>query len=517
MTNTQKLLLIGIDGATFAMIKPLMEQGKLPNFSRLMETGVHGVLASTVPPVSPVAWTSLMTGMHPGKHGIFDFAGKIPGSYDFKMNTAADRRARPFWMHLSDAGKRVLVLGVTMTYPPDPVNGYMVSGLGMPPTTDISKSVYPPEFADMVLSVGPYRAVPEGDLRKLFKSDGEKDRFLRGVMSQIDERVRLFREMWKKERFDFSFVFFLDTDGVSHYFWKYMESGGAYSDAIFTVYQKVDQAIGELVETVGSDAGVMLVSDHGFGPLRKVVFLNNWLEAEGYLRFGKPDLLAWFRSGGRRPEKAIDWPGTKAYFKGTIGNIFINLKGREPRGTVEPADYAALCDTIRAGLLGLRDPDTGEQVVHAVYQAGDLGTREVPGAPDLVLTFKRGYSVVGDESALQAVRDTGAIIADSNNWSGNHEPDGILIAQGAGFKRGSVLEDAAITDIAPTSLYFFGLPIPEAMDGRVLDGLFEGTSAGEARVLYRKDDGVAEAAQPGLTKKESDLLVEQLRNLGYLE
>ncbi len=516
--NNNKLLLIGIDGATFAIINPLIQEGRLPNFARLMEKGSHGVLTSTIPPVSPVAWTSLMTGMNPGKHGIFDFTGKIPGTYEFKMNTAADRAARPFWMHLSDAGKRVLVLGVTLTYPPDPVNGYMVSGLGMPPTKDISKCVYPPEFADMVLSAGQYRAVPEADLRKIFKSDGEKDRFLRGVMVQIGQRVTLFREMWKKEKFDFSMVFFLDTDGVSHYFWKYMESGGAYADAIFNVYQRVDQAIGDLLETVGSEADVMLVSDHGFGPLKKVVFLNNWLESQGYLKFKKPGMLTRLKKILRRPPKnAIDWSVTTAYFRGTIGNIFLNLKGRDPNGIVDPADYPVFCKKITAELLNIMDPETGERIVQSVYTGDDLGTRDVPGAPDLVLTFNRGYSVVGDEITLQGVRDTGTIITSSNNWSGNHEPDGILIAGGHGFKKGFAVQAATLPDIAPTILYLLGVPVPEAMDGKVLVDIFDRDAVGEGHVLYSRNDGAADSAPQGLTQDESDMLVKQLRNLGYME
>jgi predicted AlkP superfamily phosphohydrolase/phosphomutase len=312
-------------------------------------------------------------------------------------------------------------------------------------------------------------------------------------------------------------VFFLDTDGVSHYFWKYLESGGAYADAIFNVYEKVDQALGELLETIGDEADVMLVSDHGFGPLKKVVFLNNWLGSRGYLKLRKPGLLARLKKAAGRPQKNIpDWSATKAYFRGTIGNIFLNVKGRDPEGIVDPADRPVLCKELAAGLLNMTDPDTGERVVQSVYSGDDLGTRDVPGAPDLVVTFNRGYSVVGDEITLQGLKDTGKIIASSNNWSGNHEPDGILIAAGRGFKNNFSVPSAAIRDIAPTILHFLGVPVPEAMDGRVLLDLFPRTN-GDERVLYSKDKAEEGPEQQGLSKDESDLLAEQLRNLGYLE
>ena len=157
----RKALVIGIDGATFRVIKPLIEKGKLPNIARMIEKGVHGVLSSTIPVVSAVAWTSFMTGKNPGKHQIFDFFGKIQGTYDFKLNTASDRKAKPIWINLSDENKRVLVLGVTMTYPPDPVNGYMVSGLGVPSDSDTQSYVYPPDFAkEIVANFGRFKTDP---------------------------------------------------------------------------------------------------------------------------------------------------------------------------------------------------------------------------------------------------------------------------------------------------------------------------------------------------------------------
>lgn len=528
----RKVVVLGIDGATFDIIGPLSLRGKLPNITRLMEEGVRGNLNSTTPPVSPVAWTSFMTGTLPKKHRIFDFSGKEPGTYRFTINTACDRRAAPLWSHLSDAGKRVLVIGVTMTYPPDKVNGYMISGLGAPPDADPRALAYPPEFgAEIVEKFGAYRMVPEADLRILHRSDREKKKYLEGIFRQIDSRVKLFQYMWGREEFDFSMLFFLDTDGISHYFWRYMDSShrwhqaGDFADAIFRVYEKIDAAVGELMRTLEGKAGLFLVSDHGFGPMNRVLFLNNWLASRGHLVFRKPPRVRTVllkiasivgrrrRSGGRE----IDWGRTRAFFSGTVGNIFINLKGREPAGTVEPSEYDALCRTLADELAAIRDPESGEGIVDRVSLQGEMAGGVGRSAPDLVVTFRKGYGLVGDEIALHDIADTGEIVSDARNWSGNHEKEGIFIAHGEHFKKGIDIREAEIIDVAPTVLYTLGVPVPRHMDGRMLTGIFDEDFLKEHEVRF---SGQGDAVGPGakdLDDAEKEAIKDQLRNLGYIE
>lgn len=520
-----RVLVVGIDGATFKIITPLINKGRLPNISKMMDGGVSGILNSTIPPVSPVAWTSFMTGCSPAKHQIFDFEGKVEGAYEFKMNTALSRKSQPFWVNLSEKGKRVFVAGVTMTYPPDRVNGYMISGLGAPTDSNLKACVHPPDFVNELLEkIGNYKTVPDVDMRKLFTSDERKEQFLKKIIEQIDYRLKLFKYMWDKEKFDFSMLFFLDTDGASHYLWKYMDESHKehktdnFSDYIFMVYEKVDSAIGELLETVGDNADVVIVSDHGFGPLNRVVFLNNWLESKGYLQFKNNSIFDVISSTiGRKKTRDIDWEKTTAYFAGTVGNIFMNLKGREAKGTVEIHEYTQLCSRLKRDLSNLQDPDTGEKIVEYVFDRETLNTKDIATAPDLVVTFKRGFGVVGEEILLHGLRDTGEIITDSKNWSGTHEPDGVFIAIGNSFKSGCRISDSNIIDVAPTLLYCLGLPVPEEMEGKVLNEAVSEKLLQAFPVSYSKDS--MELLSPTEESKVSDEeeVRERLRNLGYID
>lgn len=534
MNSSSKILVIGIDGATFKIINPLINKGKLPNISRIMANGVHGVLNSTIPTVSPVAWTSFITGMNPGKHQIFDFFGKDYKSYKFKVNTAKDRKAIPVWMRLSELNKKVLIVGVTMTYPPDPVNGYMISGLGVPEGSDTKSWAYPPDFAtEIINNIGKYEVVPKINLRRLNSSDKEKTNYLSGIFDQIENRVKIFKYMWQRDHFDFSMLFFLDSDGISHYFWKYMDcthkqyQPGDYSDYICKVYEKIDNAIGEVLSIINDDTEVILVSDHGFGPLNKVVFLNNWLVSKGYLKFKhvslSEKLFSKINSLVRRKrfisKKEIDWKKTRAYFNGTVGNIFINLKDREPEGIVDSWESNNLCSSLQKDFENLVDPQTGEKIVDYVYKCEELfKSKDIPNAPDLVVVFKKGYGVVGEEIALHGLKDTGEIITDSKNWSGIHEPEGVFIAYGKNFKKGYTIQGTNIVDVTPTLLYYFGMPIPENMDGKLLKDIFIDAFFKANPISYTKDAlGFKVELSEGYKEDESEEILERLRNLGYIE
>ncbi len=262
------------------------------------------------------------------------------------------------------------------------------------------------------------------------------------------------------------------------------------------------------------------MSDHGGAPLNRVLFLNAWLEREGYLATVRPapfsraglargGFRATFRLAKRvlpqglrarlkarvpaarglamtylKPT-AVRWPATRAFGEGTFGNICLNVAGRERDGVVQPgAAYDALCAEIRAKLESLVDPDTGTRVVERTYQRDELyHGAHVGAAPDIVVVLARGYQMIGDVLAL--VHDTSAqaaLIADATDnrflLSGGHGPTGVLLACGRGIAPGTRLDGARLVDLAPTILARFGVTVPSAMDGRVVPALTGPTSSG---------------------------------------
>jgi predicted AlkP superfamily phosphohydrolase/phosphomutase len=536
--NKKPILIIGIDGATFNIINPLIEQGRLPNIARLMCCGVYGPLKSSVPALSPVAWTSFMTGMNPGTHGIFDFSGRVPNSYRFKINNATDIRTKPLWMILSELQKKVCVIGVTMTFPPENVNGYMVSGLGTPPDLNCTFT-HPSDLnKEIEEEFGKFIVVPKVNLRVIKKSRKEKARYIKKVFESAEQRTKIFKYLWNKESFDFGMLFFLDTDGVSHYFWKYMDSSHKgydrqsarkFGDTIFKVYEKIDNSIGEILHGVKKDCHIIIVSDHGFGPLERVLFLNNWLKERGHLRFKNSYGINRLRSTlskikGKQTSlpnllEKVDWKNTKAFFNGTVGNIFINLKGREPEGLVEPGEeYERLCRQLTEELYELADPENGESVVNKVYQKEEIiNDWYNECAPDLTIILKPRYGVVGQEIFLHGLKDRGEIISDSNNWSGDHESDGILIAHGPSLKKSERISGARIIDIVPTILYLMGLPVPRNLDGNVLIKAFKDDFLKSNRIVFSSDSATKESASIEYTESEAELVKDRLKDLGYLE
>lgn len=538
----KKVIVIGIDGATFRIIDPLIREGRLPNIGGLVKNGVHGTLMSTVPAVSPVAWTSFMTGKNPGKHNIFDFFGKVQGEYRFKINSATDRRAKPFWVLLSEYDKRVCVSGITLTYPPDPVNGLMVTGLGTPASHSGCIFTSPPELSQEINDkLGEYHVLHKG--KPKIKSTQGKDLYIKGTDELIEYRNRLHEHLAVKGDFDFSMFFFIDTDGTSHNFWKYMDGRGKPSDneryggEILRVYEKVDNSLGRIMARCGTDANYILVSDHGFGPLNRTVSLNAWLEAEKLLVFKKRSLLDEGQRFYKKVEKRlfrergvmkgeefsyldeVDWESTKAFYYGTVGNIFINLLGREKDGIVKPDEYDGIRKKIAGGLINLVDPETGEKVVERVDYKEDIFKGDnVACAPDLVVTFKSGYGSFTGSPVNMSTR--GKIIMDSTNWSGDHEQDGIFIASGPVFKKGLEVSGAQIADIAPTILYLLGVPVSDDMDGKPLTDVFNEEFTRENPVKYseeREMESKNQLSTENIDNGAEEEMIKRLRNLGYIE
>ena len=555
-----KVIVVGLDGATFDLIKPWAAEGYLPVLNRLLQEGAHGDLGSTLPPMTAPAWTAYATGCNPGKHRLYDWIAREPDSYRFTPVTALDGKAPTIYSLLSNIGRKVVSLNVPMTYPPTPVNGVMVSGMPTP-STDV-RFTYPDNaYQDILDAVGDYVLYPDpGEAY----SDSGIDAFLERLYRSADLRMQTFAYLHQRENPDFAMMVFNGTDTVSHAMWKFMDpshplydlaKAEKYGSAIRDYYQHVDGLLGGIVESLDKDTTLIVMSDHGFGPFHKFIHVNNWLIREGFMTIKSGPVSrtkkALFQAGfspmnvyntlmqfgfGRLKREVVrgqgqdmmktlflsfedvDWNRTEAYSLGNVGQIYLNVVGREPLGCVRPGDeYERIRSRIMERLLELRDPDTRECVVEAVYRREDIYQGDyLDKAPDIVFMptrleyFGFGEYEFGSHKIIEAMR---------RGISGTHRMNGIFLAYGAAIEAGVEVKDASLVDLAPTILYLMSAPAQAHMDGRILQEVISsGYQPMEAQVDagWTGDDGDDYGNGQGLTEEQKRVVAERLRGLGYV-
>lgn len=559
--NNEKILVIGLDAATFDIIDPLIERGRLPNISRLIKTGVRGNLRSTIPPLSPNAWTSFATGKNAGKHGIYSFTEQKSSSYGTRFVNSLSRRARPIWSILSASGNKVGVINMPITYPPDEVNGFMISGMDAPGTK--SAFVYPPDLKKTLLEDFDY----EIDYSFLGTDLDKKGKKILEKLYEIEKkRIDTARYMMDVYEWDFFFIVMMAVDRVQHFFWHCMEpSHPRYKDkgahrfrnAVFDMYEKMDDLVGRIREGLDGHVTTFLMSDHGAGPFEDVVpylNLNDWLSERSYLKMKKKDRVRmnWlmrvresFRkklpSGTKQWLKtifptfresfqshvyfsAIQWPETQAYAaydEFMARGIRVNVKGREPEGTVEQGkEYERLRDRLCEEITAFRHPCTDVPIVSRVYKREELYTGEfVNKAPDLVvewndMAFFSGKRADGPELVTKKERYRLTDIL----RSGDHRPNGIFIADGPCIADGKEIAGAHIMDLAPTILYLMGQPVPEDMDGCVLSQIFNPSFIAKNPIEYRKTtEKTGKEVGETYSEKEAKKVEKRLKKLGYID
>jgi len=523
-----------------------------------MAEGAHGSLRSTVPPMTGPAWTTFATGVNPGKHRLYDWIAREPDSYRFLPVTALDCQAPTIYSLLSQAGRRVCALNIPMTYPPLPVNGVMVSGLPAPSTK--VKITYPDSLLDEInRDVGEYLLYPDPGQAY---SDSGIDAFLARLYATTDGRVATLDYLRKREDWDFAMVVFNGTDTISHAMWKFMDKSHPlhdpakaekYGNAIRDYYVYVDGKMAGIVDTLDADTTLIVMSDHGFGPFHKFIHVNNWLLQQGFMQVRPSaasklkrglftagfspmnvyDMMMRFGLGAFKREvvrgqgqgllktlflsfEDIDWQRTQAYSLGNVGQIYLNVAGREPYGCVQPGDhYQRVREDIIARLGTLRDPQTNELVVETVYRREELYHGDYfEQAPDIVFLPRRleyfgfGEYEFGSHKIIESMR---------RGISGTHRMNGVFMAYGAAIRPGTTIEGASLVDLAPTILHLMGEAVPQHMDGRVLA---EVIAAGDQPMPTRPSQTVT-AAEPGqlgggMSAEDRKILAERLRSLGYV-
>jgi predicted AlkP superfamily phosphohydrolase/phosphomutase len=539
-----------------------MDAGELPLLARLHREGASGPLLSTVPWATPTAFASLSTGVNPGKHGVFDFGKLIGSDYTaFEPTNGSHIHGRSLWRILSEAGLKTAVLNMPMTYPVESLDGgWLVAGIPYPGGS--SRLCQPPELLDKLRQRG-------WDLTRNASDDlgGSYSDYFAGLVDLVRARGKATAWLLREYGPDFTAVHFLETDQVQHRFWQFLpgepryDPQGSHTDAILRLYKVVEEAMAEMITAAGQNTLVCVMSDHGFGPTRHQVWLNNWLRQQGWLAL-KPSvavrlkqaiykaglspaairekaperlklaILQFFeRQKGRAiaaqmeegtavPRKGrldrlterlaldfydVDWRRTYAFSTGTtaVGYVWLNVIGRDPQGIVQPgAQYEQVRQALVVALRGWEP--VGEVLCReAVWQGSQLEH-----APDLVVRWAQPTT---DARYFQTRFSSQLLIKPVPNDYASHRPEGMFVLHGRGVR--PCAANANLLDLTPTLLWLMGQPVPTYMDGRALTELFTLTRP-LTHVEMAESDGVTAVT---LSANDEAALKETLRGLGYLE
>lgn len=542
-------LIIGIDGGEWDVIEPMIKSGELPHLAQLKREGMAGPLESVAPPVSPPAWNSIQTGTNPGKHGIFDFT-KFDENYHRRSINSTDRRATPFWQIMNDNNLTTGLFKVPFTYPPDDVDGFMVTGFPTPTgVRDFTKPL------SLSKQVGPIAKLFED---WSFQKAGEYEGFLQNLLDVAEHQTTIFLKLLREHDTDLSMTVYDGADRIQHFFWKYFddahpryEPSSPLVGAIEKYYQTIDRGIGRICNQVGTDCNVVVMSDHGFGPLSYDIYIDEWLEREGFLtrkslknptfRVRKLLSLVVERSWqvvtemnlshhvkSLLPARLLErgravrdikrgetvWNETFAFFSNLSGqSIYINLDNKFEHGTVSSQEYDDLIKRLRSSLFDLEDPDTGESLVKSVVRSEEVFEGwAMEKAPDLIIETRAGYTLKGGR-ADNLVRPS---MQNKNDRSGDHRKEGLLIANGPVFSKGTV-KDASVLDIAPTLLYFHRCPIPQTMDGKILSNILDDTVKDQISIKRTSEYGRPSHERQRFNVEDEEEIKERLHSMGYID
>ncbi|MBI4222671.1 MAG: alkaline phosphatase family protein [Planctomycetes bacterium] len=458
--NKKKVFVLGLDSIPPELLfDRWLDQ--LPNIKRLVSNSIYGAMKSTIPAITCPAWVSMMTSANPGRLGLYGFRNR--SSYDYEGLSFANSSTIHqdiVWDILSKIGKKVVVIGVPMTYPPKPVNGCMVTCFMTPDTK--CDYTYPHELKTEVESVSNGYILDVGE----FRSDN-KDPILKTIYDMTEKRFRLARHFIHSKDWDFFMVVEMGPDRIHHAFWKYFDQehpkhipGSKYQDVILNYYKYLDEEIGETLKLLSDDTLILVVSDHGAKKMIGGICINEWLIQNGYLK------LVQYPSETTQFNKLIvDWENTMVWGEGGYyGRIFMNVKGREPRGIIAPQHYEHFRNELIRKLEDLRD-ENGRNINTKVFKPEDIYTECNGIPPDLIVYYGdlswRSIGSVGNRTIWAGENDIGPDDA-------NHSQYGIFIMRNGRSQYGVRREGVTLYDIAPTILNYMDVKVPEDMEGKAL-------------------------------------------------
>ena len=557
-----KVFVLGLDGATWDLLTPLVREGILPNLARFMGQGVAGTLRSVFPPLSPVAWTGVMTGKNSGKHGIFEFLEYAHNPLGGRVNSSRAIKTELVWEIAGRHGKATVAGGVPLSYPPRPAPGFYLGDF-LSPAKAPDFASDPAIFAELEQAIGPYRA-----WNTATHDGGREAETLDELRGFLEHHIKAVRFLMGRCDWDLFMFDLMATDRIQHELWHVWDATHGARRGHETrldglrqgcrdFWAALDRGIGEIEAALPPETALILMSDHGFGPIEWYVNFNVWLLERGDIALDPSFYVRqkhWFYQRGLTPEfvynqmvrlgladqrvsrfrgkqtgwlerlgesaflsrRHIDWSRTKAYSQGNFGQVFLNLKGRQPQGCVAPEDARPYLNDLKAGLLAIPHPETGAPLVETVYERDDLYQGpHAHLAPDLTVVLSDWrYRTIGLHDFT-----TNRLISPSFGPTGDHRMEGVFIARGTAFRPGATLgADAALLDIAPTVLHLMGVPVPADMDGRVLTEILD-PSIVSAPNPVDLPSAVTEPGEPvavAYTEEEDAAIQQRLADLGYL-
>jgi predicted AlkP superfamily phosphohydrolase/phosphomutase len=515
-SDKKRVLVIVLGEATMDLIIPWIDQGELPAFKKFYDQGASGKLKSSLPMITPQMWGSIVTGKNSGRHGLFDFWQRGSDG-KFKEVNGSKIKAKAIWHILTENGLTSGIVNIPFTYPPQRIKGFMISGEDAP---GAHRSIAYPSmlFDEIVKKFGRYR------LKDIFPGGRQKEDYLTLVEEDVKKQTDVLSYLVSNKNWDFFLTFFSATAITQHYFWKDMEMGNNnFKDIIRTAYKSLDSAVDRLTKAAGEDADIFIISECGAGPLISGIQINTWLQKEGFLTYKKnlnehpksdgAELpqesksfgqsffrskisgfrkniqgyipKSWFYFANKKMHwlkswiqnylagSDIDWAKTYAFSRGKEGDIFINLKGRDPEGIVDEKDYDSVRNRIIESFLKLKNPSNGKNVVNKIYKREELYKGPyLEFAPDLLIDW-----VDSAYMPTESDKNKDSIFVErwreNMNWptSGSHRIDGVFMANGPHIAENKINVQAGLLDLLPTWLHLLGQKIPDDLEGEIISGL----------------------------------------------
>lgn len=514
-----KVVVIGLDGAGFHLLDQWLNDDDLPTLSRLMRDGTWQRLQSSYPPVTSPAWRCYSTGVNPGKHGVFWWEQLDREANTLTVPDSRSYNARNVWDYLGDEGYTNAVVNMPTTYPPDEINGWMVSGGGFE-----ENYTFPTELEDELETEINYKNnLPVH--KRLIKEDPDR---IKEVNKLIDSKFQAAKYLRDTYQPDFLHLSLFITNSIQHYVW-----GG---EATKRMWQCVDRNIREFLE---DEDNVIIMSDHGSNKIDTVFHINTWLEQEGYLKttestskvlsdlgFDKETLITYTEKLGIKElassvvpkklikqipdsqggvgrdakEEKIIWEETVAIASGQ-GPIYVLAEGSNSDGIISE---------IQSKLEELTSPD-GMPIARNVYDASEVYDGPyVDAGPDLVIDQADGVHIPDVIGAPDLFPDP-----EDWKWDSENHQDGIFIANGPDIaEAGKLNYQPSLYDLTPTILHWYGREIPSHLDGNVLQQIFKPDSDAATRDIQYSDEEIHKQTHGDASK--DDEMLDRLRDLGYL-